>query len=164
MTEIGTALSTGIAEMALLSLDVGVLGALYRVVIGFAALPAMTAVLGRGTSDWMLVPFLLAILLLQRLGPAVLRRLLPVSSAAKDIWAQRRRTAKRYDSYQWRKLVWVGVGLMLYIAVSGQVSSIRTGIGLACLLAGAAGMVRWYAVCSSDKSAELPAHGTNRVV
>lgn len=162
MTKTGAASPTGAAEMALLNLDVGVLGALYRVAIGFAALPAMSFLLGRDASDWLLIPFLLVILLALRFGPAVLRRVLPMSGAVKDVWAQRRRVAKRYNSYQWRKLMWIGLGLALYVAVSGQFTSTRIGIVLGCLLAGAAGTARWYAVCSNDKSAGLSAHIAKR--
>lgn len=49
-----------------------------------------------------------------RLVPAVLRRIFPFSSEAKDLWFQRRNLGKRYDSYQWQKLFWLGLGMLPY--------------------------------------------------
>lgn len=146
MTKAAGAPQFGTLEKMLLNLDEGAFGALYRMVIGFATLPAMSLLLGRDGSDWRVVPFLLAILLLLRLVPAVVRKLLPFSGAARDAWAARRRTAKRYDSYQWRKLMWIGVGLATYTVASGELSPARIIVAAACLLAGAAAMARWRTV------------------
>lgn len=150
MIKADSAPQMGTAEKILLSLDGGALGALYRVAIGFVALPAMSLLLGSDGSDWRVVPFLLAILLLLRVVPALIRKLLPFPGVLRDAWAARRRTAKRYDSYQWRKLMWIGAGLATYTIVSGEFSAARIVVGATCLLAGATAMARWRAVCPSD--------------
>jgi hypothetical protein len=136
-------------ERALLHLDIGAAGALYRVAIGFATLPTMSLFLGSDGSDWTVVPFLLSILLLLRIVPAVVRKLMPFSRAAQEAWAARRRTAKQYDSYQWRKLLWIGLGLALYTAISGHLSTSPIVICAFCLVAGAAGTLRWHAVSAN---------------
>ncbi len=78
-----------------------------------------------GGSDqiWIDLVLFLALLIGLRVVPAVLRELLPFSAEAKQIWFDRRQIAKRYDSYQWQKLFWVGLGLLPY-AVNG---GLRTG-------------------------------------
>ena len=83
----------------------------------------MRLLLGSDGSDWTLVPFLLLVLLLLRVVPAVVRKVVPFSAELREAWSVRRRTAKLYDSYQWRKLMWIGAGLALYVAVSGQYSA-----------------------------------------
>jgi hypothetical protein len=42
----------------------------------------------------------------------VLRKVLPFSAEAKQIWSDRRQVAKLHDSYQWQKLFWVALGLL----------------------------------------------------
>ena len=133
-------------ERVLLKVDEGVFGALYRFGIGVATLPTMSLLFGSDHSDWILVPFLLFILLLLRIVPAVIRKLVPFSRAAQDVWAERRRMAKHYDSYQWRKLLWIGVGLAFYLAISGEATVTRIAVCSACLLGGAAGWVMWRSV------------------
>jgi hypothetical protein len=138
-------------ERMILSIDDGAFGALYRTAIGFATLPAISLLLGRDHADWVIVPFLLAILLLLRIIPAIIRKLLPFSGAARDIWTARRRVAKRHDSYQWRKLTWIAVGLSLYTAISGQISAARIILCAVCLLAGLAAELKWRAVSGNVK-------------
>ena len=135
----------------LLSLDEGGFGALYRVLIGFAAIPAMRLVLGSDGSDWMLLPFLLSVLALLRVVPAVVRKAAPFSAELLEAWYVRRRMAKAYDSYQWRKLVWIGGGLALYVAISGQHRTVYMALFVFCLASGAAAMMRWHAVASDSK-------------
>lgn len=155
MAETASTPQIGAVERALLAIDDGAFGALYRVAIGFATLPAMSLLLGSHVSDWLVVPFLLSILLLLRIIPAVVRKLVPFSGAVQEAWAARRRLAKQYDSYQWRKLMWIGIGLALYTAVSGQLSASRMVVGSACLLGGAAGMVRWRLVSADIEHAKV---------
>ena len=133
-----------------LNLDDGVLGALYRAVIGFATIPAMRLVLGRDGSDWSLVPFLLLILLLLRVGAAVARKVLPFSQELREAWSVRRRIAKRYDSYQWRKLMWVGIGIASYLVISGHYATIPMWLSMFCIATGAAASMRWRAISTDD--------------
>jgi hypothetical protein len=150
-------------DRVLLAIDDGVLGALGRVVIGFATLPAMLLLLGGGASDWMLIPFLLLVLLLLRGVPAVIRKLVPFSDRVKEVWTARRRLAKLCDSYQWRKLLWIGVGLALYITAFGQLSPARIAVSSACILAGVAGTARWQVVAINDRLARSITEGVRGV-
>jgi hypothetical protein len=156
MAEIGGGHEIGRIESALLSIDDGVLGVLYRVAIGFVTMPAMLLLSGNDASEWALVPFLLSVLLLLRIVPAVVRKLVPFSGTVQEVWAARRRTAKRYDSYQWRKLLWIGVGLALYAATSGQFSPALIAVCSTCLAAGAAGMVSWRVMSARGRRATVP--------
>jgi hypothetical protein len=151
MLDSGSAPKMGTVDEFLLDLDEGVFGALYRVAIGFLTLPAMWLLLGSDGSDWTLVPFLLAILILLRVGPAVLRKLLPFSAELREAWSVRRRIAKLYDSYQWRKLLWIGAGLALYVVVSGHYLPVSIALALFCLVTGAAATVRWRAVAADSR-------------
>lgn len=156
MPKIANAPQLGSIERLLLKIDEGAFGALYRVMVGFAVLPTLSLLLGDDRPDWVLVPYLLFVLLLLRVIPMFIRKVLPTSDALREAWAVRRRLAKRYDSYQWRKLMWIGAGLALYMAVTGELSAVRLAVGSVCLVAGAAGMARWHAVSSASQPARPP--------
>ncbi len=141
----------GTADRFLLGLDEGGFGALYRALIGFATIPAMRFLLGRDGADWTLVPFLLFVLLLLRTGLAVVRKVVPFSAQLREAWAVRRRMAKLYDSYQWRKLLWVGAGLAVYVVLSGRYRPVQVALAMVCLIAGAAATVRWRAVAADSR-------------
>ena len=139
------------ADQFLLSLDEGAFGTLYRILIGFTVIPVMRLVPGSDGSDWTLVPFLLLVLALLRVVPAVIRKVVPFSAELLEAWYVRRRMAKAYDSYQWRKLIWIGAGLALYVAISGQHRPAYIALSVFCLAAGAAATVRWNVVASDSK-------------
>lgn len=141
----------GTYETLLLKLDEGAFGALYRVAIGFATIPAYNFLFGNPGSEWTIIPFLLAVLFLVRMGLAVVRKIVSFPAYVVEIWAVRRRTAKYYDSYQWRKLVWIGVGLGLYLAISGEYRSMNVVLTLFCLLAGISGTLIWRTVAADNK-------------
>lgn len=116
--------------------------------IGFVT-PSLTSVVwGEDPSDWALPGSLVGTLLMLRVVPAVVRKVVPFSAHVRAVWAGRRQIAKRYDSYQWRKLFWIGFGLVLYTAFSGQVSTSRAATSSLCLLAGGLGLARWRVVAS----------------
>jgi predicted small integral membrane protein len=145
-------------EKLLVGVDTPPWDAVFRVVIGFTAIPMMSRAWRGDPSDWALVPFLLGVLLLLRLIPAVVRKLLPFSARVREAWFQQRRVAKRYDSYQWKKLFWVGLGLASYILFSGQFLIVRIVVASICLLSGALGLARWRALNSQMNSARTPAN------
>ena len=145
-------------EKLLVGIDSGPFGALYRVAIGLAAIPAMSWLCGNQGSDWILALFVLTILVLLRVLPAIVRMLVSFSDPVRGIWAGRRQMAKRYDSYQWQKLFWIGAGLALYTTVSGQFWRSRIVVSSICLITGALGMLRWRAVSPQHHGgAGLPA-------
>ena len=131
-------------EKMLVGLDEFPAGAIYRAAIGFACPLIVARWFDRG--DWFLAPVLLVALFLLRLVPAVMRKLLPFPDAALTAWDERRQTAKRYDSYQWQKLLWVGVGIVLYMVLFGQRPLAWIVIAAVCLGGGMLGMARWRAV------------------
>ena len=114
-------------EKSFLALESFPWGGIYRLVIGFLAPVAASFLLGDEGSGWALVPFLVGALLTLRVVPALFRKMMPFSDAAREVWAERRQMAKRYDSYQWRKLFWIGVGLALYTTLSGKLYLPRGG-------------------------------------
>jgi hypothetical protein len=141
----------GFLERLLLGLDEGLPAALFRVGIGFATIPALRQLLGKHETAWTLLARLLTFLIQLRAVPMVIRKVVPFSQAVQIIWSNRRHLAKRYDSYQWRKVFWVGAGMAIYTSLSGDFSSSRITISSFCILAGAIGLIRWKAIDSRSK-------------
>lgn len=144
-------------EKLLVSIDAPPWDAVYRAAIGFAILPAMSRLWGEDRSGWGLVPFLLSVLLMLRVVPAVIRKLVPFSDAVQAVWAKRRQVAKRWDSYQWQKLLWIGSGLAFYAVLSGRFSTSRIVVGSICLVSGALGLARWRSMTLRLDCTEQPA-------
>ena len=117
--------------------------ALYRMAIGFVVLPAFSLVFGKHGGGWALGAFFAGLLFILKLLPAIGRRLLGFSSQIQAIWSARRQMAKRYDSYQWQKLFWLGLGLAADMAVSGDLRRSRVFLTAGCVVAGAAGLAVW---------------------
>lgn len=116
--------------------------ALWKVVIGFLMLPLFHVLLGHTNSILLTFGLFIAVLVALRVVPVVIRRMLPFSSEAQDIWRSRRNLSKQYDSYAWQKLFWIGLGLACY-AVIGKLRYGELELTLLCLLAGGAGLVVW---------------------
>jgi hypothetical protein len=125
--------------------------------VGFLAVPLLLRFWGQDDPGWALVPFLFVILLMLRVIPAVVRRLVPFSDTARAIWAERRQMAKRYDSYQWQKLFWIGIGLALYTLLSYQFLTSRIVVSSICVLSGAFGLARWRKIAPRLDSSTIPA-------
>ena len=136
----------GTTDKLLLVLDQGPVGALYRGLIGFVTIPAMRLLSGGDGYEWTLVPFFLFILLLLRVGLAIVRKVVGFSLELQEAWAVRRRMAKLYDSYQWRKLMWIGAGMALYVVVSDSYRAVPVALSVFCLITGAAAGLRWRVV------------------
>ncbi len=114
-----------------------------RIAIGYALVPAWTTLAGRDSSPWTLIPFFVGVLASLRMVPVVCRKLLPFGAAARATWTARRQIAKQYDSYQWQKLLSVGLGLAVYAFQDTTRSHVQIGLTLFCLLSGAAALVIW---------------------
>jgi hypothetical protein len=142
-------------ERALVALDRGAAGALYRVGVGFLIVPAWSYAIGRPGSGWTLIAFFAGVLLALRVVPAVLRKVLPFSSAVRAIWADRRQMAKRFDSYQWQKVFWIGIGMALYALQSGQRFPALLALAGVCVVAGAAGVLIWRSRVASRQAREF---------
>jgi len=153
---------TGVVDTLLMGIGTAPWDPLCRVLIGFLTIPMMSRLWGEDRSGWKLVFFLLGVLLMLRVAAALIRKLAPFSDAVQKLWAERRHIAKRYDSYQWQKLFWIGVGLASYSILSAQVTGPRIIVSSVCLVSGAAGLMRWRAIASRIEARAMPnrqAHG-----
>jgi hypothetical protein len=139
-------------ERVLVSIDSSPWSAISRVALGLGIPPVLRVLPGGGNRVWIALALLAGLLVVLRLVPVVLRRVLPFSLEAKEIWAERRNIAKQHDSYQWQKLFWIGLGLLPYAFVGDGLRGGELALTGICLLGGGAGLLFW----SRERSA-LPA-------
>lgn len=130
-------------ERFLVRLDSGPCAVVSRVVLGFAIVPAFRTIASGSDHVWIRFVLFVALLIGLRVIPALLRGVLPFSTETRSIWFQRRQIAKLYDSYQWQKLLWIGLGLLAFAALSGGLQTGELAITAFCLIGGAAGLVLW---------------------
>jgi hypothetical protein len=129
-------------ERLLVRIDSGPWSAVSRVVLGFAIAPVFRAITGDVDQVWVELALFIALLIGLRVIPALLRGVLPFSAETRAVWFQRRQIAKLYDSYQWQKLFWVGLGLLAFDAIGGPQTGEQV-ITVFCLIGGAAGLLLW---------------------
>jgi hypothetical protein len=135
--------SSSFVERALIRLDEMPLAAVIRLAVGYLVIPAWMMVSGGRYSDWTLIPFLFAILAVMRVAPAVARKAFPFGDALRTTWSERRQLAKRFDSYQWQKLLWIGLGMSLFAWRSGWQSTPMSALSLLSVVCGAIGLGFW---------------------
>jgi hypothetical protein len=144
----------------LLALDAPPWDTAYRAIIGFSLTPLYARAGGPPSDRWTTLLFLLAVLAAMRVVPGLLRRTLPFPASTRDVWAHRRALAKRFDSYQWRKLLGIGLGWWIYLVSLSTVRHPAQVLASACLIAGVAGAAVWRVrrteIGSGDSSAERP--------
>jgi hypothetical protein len=128
-------------DRLLLALDAGVGGALWRAVLGAGFVLALRA-LRPHAGALLAVAALLALLFAVKAGAAVARRAVPASPRVRAAQEWRRNLARVHDSYQWRKLLWVGLG-MLAAAADGEGAAWELPLAAACTAAGGAAEVVW---------------------
>jgi hypothetical protein len=131
-------------DRALISMDRSPLDAVLRALLGFACIPILSFLHQDVRSAWVLATGLLVLMLSLRIVPVFLRKLLPWPPEVKAVWDERRQIAKRYDSFQWQKLFFIGLGLATYLLVSQAWSSSAISVSSFCVLFGAIGLARWY--------------------
>jgi hypothetical protein len=129
-------------EILLLSLEKPPLYEIYLAVIGFLIFPLYHRLLGENVG-YLAILFFFGVLLALKLVPALVRVLLPFPETAQKYWANHRLLGKRYDSYQLRKLFWIGLGLSGYMAMSGNFAGLRGLLAMTCLLLGGIGWLVW---------------------
>ena len=129
-------------ERILTRLDVGVPGAVLRIALGLLLVPALQ-VLRHEPDSWTVVVSLLVMLFAVKVVGAVGRRMVPATEVVRSNWAWRRNLASNYDSYQWRKLLWIGIGLMVGAALGTPGTRIQWVLGAVCVLAGGNAEVLW---------------------
>jgi hypothetical protein len=133
-------------ERFLIGLDSWPWSAISRMALGLSILPIFRALAADRDSVWTFSALFIGLLVLLRVVPAVLRRVLPFSGEAKKLWAERRNIAKRHDSYQWQKLFWIGLGLLPYALISDGLRNGELAVTLFCLIGGSAGLLFWRRV------------------
>lgn len=131
-------------ERTLLLCDAPPFDLIYRGLVGYAITPVYGLLWpGDHTVRGLLAAWLL-VLAASRIAPMVSRIVLPFSGALKAAWSERRQLAKHVDSYQWRKLLGVGLGWAIYCLVAGAARGDMSFIGaFACIAAGIAGWIFW---------------------
>jgi hypothetical protein len=130
-------------ERFLINLDTWPAGAFLRIGLGFCILPMFRLLSGGDDRIVVALAMFLALLLALRLVPAVIRRVLPFSSEAKDLWFKRRNLGKRYDSYQWQKLFWMGLGMLPYALISRGLGRGEIVLLAICMIGGGLGLLLW---------------------
>ena len=133
-------------ERFLVGLDSWPWSAFVRLLIGLCSSPVARTLHGGSRSVWLFPAFFVASLIALRVVPAVIRFALPFSRQANEVWAGRRALAKRYDSYQWQKLIWIGLGLVPYVANVGEAQIGEVLVAAFCLIGGSAGLLIWSRV------------------
>ena len=144
-------------ERFLVDFDSGPSAAVSRVALGLCIPPAFRALSGDADRIWIDLALFLALLIGLRVGPAVLRKVLPFSAEAKQIWLDRRQIAKKYDSYQWQKLFWVGLGLLPYAITVGGLKAGEMVLTAICLIGGGAGLLIWRKINAAPPAPQLKA-------
>jgi hypothetical protein len=124
--------------------------ATYRIGPGYVIPLLYYRISSREDSDWFLALRFLCALIALRILPAVLRKVLPFINEARAIWIERRQLAKRYDSYQWRKLIWLGIGMSCYVAISGAWDGVVGALTAFCILGGGLGGIFWRNRCAAE--------------
>jgi hypothetical protein len=126
----------------LLNLDVGPLGALLRIVLGGAFVLALRLV--HPDTRILVAAAALGILLFGvKAFAAVARRIVPASRAVRAHQEWRRNLARFHDSYQWRKLLWFGIGIVSAAQFMGPEDGWEMPLGTACVLCGAVAQLVW---------------------
>jgi hypothetical protein len=133
-------------DRILLSIETFPLDILYRVVIGFGLMPGyvyLLAIAGWRDTTTLLALYLLAVLVALRVIPALLRAVLPISREVRQAWAERRALAKAYDSFQWRKLLGLGLGSLAWLGMNHSLRSDALSFACFFAVAGFAGQLVW---------------------
>jgi uncharacterized membrane protein YfcA len=130
-------------ERIFLRLDEPPWNALLRMTVGVAFAAGFEAICqGRCRKESVIILFVVTLMMI-RMVPLVFRRLLPFSKDAQRVWASRRRLGRLFDSYQWRKLFWIGLGLGAYTALYRPANAYHGWLAVFCLVAGGAGLWKW---------------------
>jgi|SRR5262245_25675750 len=133
-------------ERYLITLESWPWSAVSRVALGLIIPPIFRVLSGESDSIWIYFALFIGLLAVLRVVPALVRHAVPFSAEATTIWAQRRYIAKQYDSYQWQKLFWIGLGLLPHAVIGGGMGKGELVITFICLAGGSAGLLLWQRV------------------
>ena len=130
-------------DRLLVSLDESPSAQVSRLAFGCVLVPLWAWLMGDDAHGWTLLPFLLFALAMLRVVPLIVRKAIPFSESARDTWAERRQFAKRYDSYQWQKMLWIGLGMLTSAVATGERDAVVLSLAAICVVSGAAGSIVW---------------------
>jgi hypothetical protein len=139
-------------DRLLLSIEEFPLNILYRAAIGFGLLPVYSWCLSRLNlvdSPGLLLTFVALVLVALRLVPGILRRSVPHSREVAQAWADRRHYAQAFDSFQWRKLLGLGLGWLGQLAITNNTRFDALALAITFVVAGAAGQLFWIRINKS---------------
>ena len=136
-------------ERLFVHLDDWPLNALWRIGLGYL-IPFLYYNVFYNEGGVPLIAWFLCVLVALRIIPIFVRRIIPCSAEVNSIWAQRRRFAKVYDSYQWGKLIWFGIGMAVYITFPGCSDIIAKAFTVFLIIGGALGLAIWRRRCISE--------------
>jgi hypothetical protein len=123
-------------------LDIGASGALLRILLGILLVTAVE-IAHPEAGCWMMSALLLVMLFAVKVIAAVARRVVSPSALVQAHWEWRRDLARNYDSYQWRKLLWFGVGIMMGGALRWPGTRTQWVLGAVCFAAGGVAEILW---------------------
>ena len=138
-------------ERLLIEVEAPPWNAAWRCMLGFVLLASyptwfaggMLAVLG-------LLAWLLGALVMLRVIPGVLRRVLPLSESVQARWRQKRGLGRMHDCHQWRKLFWIGLGMAAYCVYSASAPAAPMSVALGAMVGGVIGMARWRRIVRTE--------------
>lgn len=134
----------------LVQLDDQPWAAAWRILLGFAIPPAFSSLAGGSDAPWLYLALFIALLFALRVAPALLRFTLPIPADVKEIWRTRRFIAKDYDSYQWQKLFWMGLGMLAHAVVGSALGVAGYTLAALCLVGGGVGLLNWMKVSGAE--------------
>lgn len=143
MYRLGSPNETSRIESTILSMEAFPWNALYLAALGLFAAPILARLWGPYRPGWMLPVFLLAVLFTIRVMSVIMRKTFSFSARTQEVWSNRRELAERYDSYQWRKLLWIGLGLLVYAFCVRDLEMWTMVTAVTAVLAGGLGEVYW---------------------
>ena len=119
---------------------------------GFRAFGELPYLVRRGNACTFLglLAWLLGVLVMLRVIPGVLRRVLPLSESVQARWRQKRGLGRRYDCHQWRKLFWIGLGMAAYCLYSASAEAAPMSVALGSMVGGGIGMARWRRIVRTE--------------
>lgn len=135
----------------LLAIDGARGGAVLRVALGACISFLNQGICGGECGAVLPVITLVGVLLALKVVPVFVRRAIPFPKDVQAEWEKRRRLTKQFDSYQWRKLFWIGLGMSVASSM-GVAGSSTFALALWCLAAGSAGLLIWHRIPSVLKS------------
>jgi hypothetical protein len=134
-------------ERLLIEVEAPPWNAAWRCMLGFGLLASYPTWFAGGILPVLgLLAWFLGALVMLRVIPGVLRRTLPLSESVQTRWRQKRGLGRTYDCYQWRKLLWIGLGMVAYCLYSASAQAAPMSVALGAMVGGGIGMARWQQI------------------